>query len=83
MSLYCISVKTGMEEKFKESVLPVISGNECAFHGFPMEVSRNLWIKSSTMQYNVIMLFSVMAFLRIFVCAYSNFTENAFFGKFI
>ena len=43
------------------------------------EVSKNLWLKSSTMQYNVIRLFSVMAFLRIFVCAYSNFTENAFF----
>lgn len=34
MSLYCISVKTGLEEKFKENVLPLVNGNNCAFQGF-------------------------------------------------
>lgn len=34
MSLYCISVKTGLEEKFKEKVLPLVNGNNCAFQGF-------------------------------------------------
>ncbi len=45
MSLYCISVKTGMEEKFKESVLPVISGNECAFQGFVHILRKRMRLK--------------------------------------
>lgn len=53
MSLYCISVKTGLEEKFKESVLPVIDGNECAFHGVVHILRKRMRLKNGKEYFDV------------------------------
>lgn len=46
MSLYCISVKTGLEEKFKENVLPLVNGNNCAFQGFIHILRKRMRLKN-------------------------------------
>ncbi len=46
MSLYCISVKTGLEEKFKESVLPLISGDNFTFQGFVHILRKRMRLKN-------------------------------------
>ena len=46
MSLYCISVKTGQEEKFKENVLPLVNGNNCAFQGFIHILRKRMRLKN-------------------------------------
>ena len=46
MSLYCISVKTGLEEKFKEKVLPLVNGNNCAFQGFIHILRKRMRLKN-------------------------------------
>ena len=46
MSLYCISVKTGLEEKFKESILSLICGDECAFQGFVHILRKRMRLKN-------------------------------------
>lgn len=46
MSLYCISVKNGLEEKFKESILPLICGDECAFKGFVHILRKRMRLKN-------------------------------------
>lgn len=54
MSLYCISVKTGLEEKFKENVLPLVNGNNCAFQGFIHILRKRMRLKNGK---NILMLF--------------------------
>lgn len=46
MSLYCISVKTGLEEKFKENVLPLVNGDNCAFQGFIHILRKRMRLKN-------------------------------------
>lgn len=46
MSLYCISVKTGLEEKFKENVLLLVNGNNCAFQGFIHILRKRMRLKN-------------------------------------
>lgn len=53
MSLYCISVKNGLEEKFKESILPLICGDECAFEGFVHILRKRMRLKNGKEYFDV------------------------------
>lgn len=62
MSLYCISVKTGLEEKFKENVLPLVNGNNCAFQGFIHILRKRMRLKNGKEYFDA--FFPDMFFLK-------------------
>ena len=46
MSVYCIQVRTGLEEKFKENVLQFVEGEECIFHGQVYTLKKKMRLKT-------------------------------------
>ncbi len=62
MSIYCISVKTGLEEKFKENVLPLVNGNNCAFQGFIHILRKRMRLKNGKEYFDA--FFPDMFFLK-------------------